>query len=588
MVDPIPWSNLSGEDVETLIAVFIRKRHPEANRIRPSSGDNGIDLQVKNANGTYDVYQVKKFANNLTTNQKSQIKKSLTALNDHIRKTGFKVANWYLVLPLDATPQNLKWFEEITRELPYHCDWFGLSHVQAWATDMPEVYDYFLGNSVREVERLVHTFIEAARVDDLHDDKALLSKLHSICNMLEDRDPNYAYTVSIASKFDKHSYFITRPNLAFSFLEKRSDGSSITIDILAKYREANSFAKITLPMEFVPQNQEQHEQFESFKKYGTSLANFPARLVDVSNVPFLKDALPNAQTQSCRAFVLPRKEGNELELILTAQSASVLLKQVEHTHGAEGAQWTGEDESGCLRVQLIFDGDKTTTVKMNFTLKNIVGKPVNKVGDAITVCHELSQGMAFNLHSPDGEVFLPIDNLPTNELPDFAQLHEITQLYSDLQQHSPAEILFPDLKEIRDSDIQNSIVALALLEHKSAYIFHEWDGTPFTINSGMSMRKVNLPSGIRGISRLNAYVGKQKIFLGYYQWFTNVSGYKTISEETGEYKLLPMDGLNGMVVKQIINSTAAARKNESKVFFGNVIDFSHFTLRPLNEVESEA
>ena len=46
-----------------------------------------------------------------------------------------------------------------------------------------EVYDYFLGNGIREVERLVHTFIEAARVDDLHDDKALLSKLHSICDM---------------------------------------------------------------------------------------------------------------------------------------------------------------------------------------------------------------------------------------------------------------------------------------------------------------------------------------------------------------------------------------------------------------------
>lgn len=110
MVDPIPWGNLSGEDMETLLAVFICKQRPEANRVRPSSGDNGIDLQVKNGDGTYDVYQVKKFAHTLKTSQKSQIKKSLKSLNDYIRETGYKVANWYLVLPLDPTPQNLKWF----------------------------------------------------------------------------------------------------------------------------------------------------------------------------------------------------------------------------------------------------------------------------------------------------------------------------------------------------------------------------------------------------------------------------------------------------------------------------------------------
>ena len=151
MVDPIPWGNLSGEDMETLLAVFICKQRPEANRVRPSSGDNGIDLQVKNGDGTYDVYQVKKFAHTLKTSQKSQIKKSLKSLNDYIRETGYKVANWYLVLPLDPTPQNLKWFKEITKELPYHCDWVGLPNIQAWATDMPEVYDYFLGNGIREV-----------------------------------------------------------------------------------------------------------------------------------------------------------------------------------------------------------------------------------------------------------------------------------------------------------------------------------------------------------------------------------------------------------------------------------------------------
>ena len=173
--------------------------------------------------------------------------------------------------------------------------------------------------------------------------------------------------------------------------------------------------------------------------------------------------------------------------------------------------------------------------------------------------------------------------MPTNNLPDFAQLQEIAQLYSDLQRRSSSEILFPEFKEIRDFDIQNDIIDLALLEHKDAYIFHKWDGLSFTLNPSMSIRKVSFPSCIHGVSRLNAYVGRRKVFLGYYQWCANVSGRKTISEKTGEYRLLPMDGANGMVAKKIVTATAKVREYESQVFFGDVIDFSHITLIPLDE-----
>ena len=134
-----------------------------------------------------------------------------------------------------------------------------------------------------------------------------------------------------------------------------------------------------------------------------------------------------------------------------------------------------------------------------------------------------------------------------------------------------------------DFDIQNDIIDLALLEHKDAYIFHKWDGLSFTLNPSMSIRKVSFPSCIHGVSRLNAYVGRRKVFLGYYQWYANVSGCKTISEKTGEYRLLPMDGANGMVAKKIVTATAKVREYESQVFFGDVIDFSHITLIPLDE-----
>ena len=44
-----------------------------------------------------------------------------------------------------------------------------------------------------------------------------------------------------------------------------------------------------------------------------------------------------------------------------------------------------------------------------------------------------------------------------------------------------------------------------------------------------------------------------------------------------------MDGANGMVAKKIVTATAKVREYESQVFFGDVIDFSHITLIPLDE-----
>ena len=72
----IAWETYSGEDVERAIATDICLEHPTAIRVRPSQGDGGIDV-IKAINDTdIIVYQIKKFATNLTSSQKAQLKKS--------------------------------------------------------------------------------------------------------------------------------------------------------------------------------------------------------------------------------------------------------------------------------------------------------------------------------------------------------------------------------------------------------------------------------------------------------------------------------------------------------------------------------
>ncbi len=73
--DPIAWGNLSGEAVEDLLATLISRERPHVNHIRPSSGDHGRDLEVKNEDGSIDVYQIKKFYSNLTKGERGRLRR---------------------------------------------------------------------------------------------------------------------------------------------------------------------------------------------------------------------------------------------------------------------------------------------------------------------------------------------------------------------------------------------------------------------------------------------------------------------------------------------------------------------------------
>lgn len=74
MTGRIPWTRYSGEDVESVLATFISLEERDAIKIRPSRGDGGIDLIVYLDVETVDIYQIKKFAENLKTARKLRLR----------------------------------------------------------------------------------------------------------------------------------------------------------------------------------------------------------------------------------------------------------------------------------------------------------------------------------------------------------------------------------------------------------------------------------------------------------------------------------------------------------------------------------
>ena len=99
MTGRIAWSSYSGEDIERLIATYVCTKHPDANHVRPSIGDRGIDLFRTLDDGSVSVYQIKRFSSNLTASQRKQIEKSWTALTAFASAEKWVVSEWNLVMP---------------------------------------------------------------------------------------------------------------------------------------------------------------------------------------------------------------------------------------------------------------------------------------------------------------------------------------------------------------------------------------------------------------------------------------------------------------------------------------------------------
>jgi hypothetical protein len=171
----IEWLALSGDEVETLLANLIYNRDGRAIRIRPAQGDYGIDIVIPTRADPekWDVYQVKKFAQNLTADQKSQIVTSFGRVLLGMVRRNVPLNDWYLVLPLDPTLENLDWLkgvperaierlkrdeklqpqltdEELERIRTWLgvpdriIDWKGLPFCESLAAAYPYVVDYYL------------------------------------------------------------------------------------------------------------------------------------------------------------------------------------------------------------------------------------------------------------------------------------------------------------------------------------------------------------------------------------------------------------------------------------------------------------
>ena len=117
----IRWSGLDPATVERAIKSLILELHPGARPIDGAGCDGGRDVRWDAAEGLV-IFEIKSYADRLKPTQKSKIKKSLGNAAAHCP------IRWVLVLPLDHSPSEERWFDELQRDHPdITLDWLGSS-----------------------------------------------------------------------------------------------------------------------------------------------------------------------------------------------------------------------------------------------------------------------------------------------------------------------------------------------------------------------------------------------------------------------------------------------------------------------------
>ncbi|WP_158682431.1 hypothetical protein [Nocardia cyriacigeorgica] len=508
----VPWSTLAGEVVETVVSNLLYNEHPRAIRVRPSQGDYGIDLMVPrplDGGEIWDIYQVKKFAVNLTDSQKTQIEKSFRRIMYALVRKGIPVGDWYLVLPLDPTTENLQWFgampgrviddmfAEQRRRLRQSAEekdspltasdrdvidawrtapgrtiaWKGLTACDAWASKYWFVIDYHLfggserlRSAVADVAKIIY-HDQQVGVDD-GDQTSILTPAQMREHLARlqgalDGDAHFRYGVSL----DPHTPPIcAEPGLVAAEQHVAADGSCITFRIYKRFDEALNERQIPLNLRFAFDDPDfDHAAYGRWRKYGTPLAAPASVEVDLPgglgqfDGPALVEILPQDGRQHSMRMRVRASDGT---------ACDPLAFEMTSTQGPDGTGvWArGTDASGLVVTEGFLD--KTGPVyKSTFEikLKRPVDREIGEVWPALAFMASLVHPNVLQI-APKYGPFRDMQQVP-DESPSLPpSVVEYLQALATIQGHCDTAIRIPDWGEVTVGDRNKVLRTAALLE----------------------------------------------------------------------------------------------------------------------------
>lgn len=189
MSNAVEWERVSPKVFEDMIALLISRLNPDARRIDGTGGDGGRDVQIPTHRGPI-IYEMKSFTGRVTPTRRRQIINSLSRASDN------EPVEWNLVLPIDPTPAEDRWFEGATKIYPFVCRWYGRTWLDEKMAAYPDIPRYFLGGTNDEVVAILRELNQEAGalsrgVPDVVD------RMRALSSRLNDLDPYYNFGISL-------------------------------------------------------------------------------------------------------------------------------------------------------------------------------------------------------------------------------------------------------------------------------------------------------------------------------------------------------------------------------------------------------
>ena len=135
-----------------------------------------------------DAFELKSFTGRMDSGRRQQVKRSLDGA------AALGPARWTLVVPIDPTPGELKWFRQLGEDYRFPFKWRGRTWFDEKMAAFPDIHRYFVENAHAEVVRLLSIIREEqAIVTEVQDVLARLGPLH---DQLNEIDPYYRYELA--------------------------------------------------------------------------------------------------------------------------------------------------------------------------------------------------------------------------------------------------------------------------------------------------------------------------------------------------------------------------------------------------------
>lgn len=325
----IQWDRLHDELYEDMVCCLLSHLNPKIKRIDGRGGDKGRDAQFRGEQ--FEIFELKYFPARVGKSQRAQVKKSL----DTAAK--LQPDSWTLVLPTEFTPGELEWFEKLTKDRPFSCDWWGRAKLNAFFSERPFISRYFLEDEQKRVIELLK---------ELNQEQAVISggipeglaRIETLARKIDELDPFYAYDISVVNRVPSVT---VRPRY-----EGAEEDRPLLIDFALRFDDSDTGKAAA-------------KRFQEFLDFGTPVE------VEDENIGVVSIRGMAGADHSFEGGYLKlgpsESESFELKLRLAIvdQLGSPLVEIpitcTERTHGVRGFVVSGADPSGMLSVTFRID-----------------------------------------------------------------------------------------------------------------------------------------------------------------------------------------------------------------------------------------